>query len=132
MTDLRELRGSIAKPAAWLLAPIVQRNPARPMIRGCYTEPRTALDCEFAALDGDAYTELYAVSPAAILALLDRVEKAEAERDRARVLLVEAYVALQHHTLQTRPITSTNCAIERIAAELQHHTTRVERQETNE
>lgn len=48
-----------AQPVAWLLRPIVQRHPSRPLVRGVYTEPRTAHDYEIAALDGDEYVPLY-------------------------------------------------------------------------
>lgn len=48
------------EPVAWLLEPKVQRNPDRHMIRGCYVGARTQQDFEFAELDGDKYTPLYA------------------------------------------------------------------------
>jgi hypothetical protein len=50
----------LGEPAAWLLRPKVQRNPQRPIIRGCYVGARTKQDFDLAELDGDEYIPLYA------------------------------------------------------------------------
>jgi Protein of unknown function (DUF551) len=54
-----------AQPVAYIMRPKVQRNPARPFIRGVYEGAPDAERYEMAALDGDEIIPLYATPPTA-------------------------------------------------------------------